>query len=67
VLLALLLVFGTLALVTGLLFLSALVEERILSPQAMILRVARTRAASPEHAETFVAAEFERLLRQGGA
>ena len=64
---ALLLVFGTLALLMGLLFLSALVEQRVLSPQALILRVARTRAASPDHAEVFVAREFERLLRENGA
>jgi hypothetical protein len=67
VLIALLLVLGTLALLMGLLFLSALVEQRVLSPQALILRVARTRAASPDHAEAFVAREFERLLREGSA
>jgi hypothetical protein len=55
---------ATLILLMGLLLLSALVEERILSPRALILRVARTRAASPDHAEQFVAREFERLLRQ---
>jgi hypothetical protein len=66
-LLVALLLVGTLALLMGLLFLSALVEQRVLSPQALILRVARTRAASPDHAETFVAQEFERLLRNGGA
>jgi hypothetical protein len=63
-LLALLFIPGTLALLMALLFLSALVEERVLSPRALILRVARTNAATPEHAETFVAREFERLLRQ---
>ena len=61
---ALLFIPGTLALIMGLLFLSALVEERVLSPRALILRVARANAATPEHAETFVAREFERLLRQ---
>jgi UPF0716 family protein affecting phage T7 exclusion len=54
---------GTITLLMGLLFISALVEERILSPQALILRVARNRGGSPEYAETFVAREFDRLLR----
>ena len=54
---------GTLSLLMGLLFLSALVEERILSPQALILRVARQRGGSPEYAEAFVAREFDRLLK----
>jgi UPF0716 family protein affecting phage T7 exclusion len=54
---------GTITLLMGLLFISALVEERILSPQALILRVARNRGGSPEYAEAFVAREFDRLLR----
>jgi hypothetical protein len=53
---------GTVVLLMGLLFLSALVESRVLSPQALILRVARTRS-SPEHTEALVAKETERLLR----
>ena len=63
-LLLLLLIPGTLVLLLGLLLLSALVEERVLSPQSMILQVARTRASSPEYAEAFVAREFDRMLRQ---
>ena len=63
-LLLLLLIPGSLVLLLGLLLLSALVEERVLSPQSMILHVARTRASSPEYAEAFVAREFDRLLRQ---
>ena len=56
---------GTFVLLLGLLLLSALVEEKVLSPQSMILRVAKARSSTPEHAEVFVAREFERLLRQG--
>jgi hypothetical protein len=63
-LLTLLLIPGTLVLLLGLLLLSALVEERVLSPQSLILRVARARSSSPEYAEAFVAREFDRLLRQ---
>ena len=61
---ALLLVPGSLGLLLGLLLLSALVEEKVLSPQSIILRVARTRASTPEYAEALVTREFERLLRQ---
>jgi hypothetical protein len=53
---------GTAVLLTGLLTLSALVEQRILCPRAMILRVATARTSSPEFTESFVAREFERLL-----
>jgi hypothetical protein len=60
----LLLVPGTLVLLLALLLLSAWVEERVLSPQSLILRVARTQASTPEYAEAFVAREFDRLLRQ---
>jgi hypothetical protein len=61
---ALLLVPGSLALLLGVLLLSALVEERVLSPKSIILRVARTRSSSPEYAEALVSREFDRLLRQ---
>jgi hypothetical protein len=61
---ALLFVPAALILIPGLLFLSALVEDRVLSPRALIFRVARNDSASPEHAEAFVAREFERLLQQ---
>lgn len=63
-LLVLLLIPGTFVLLLGLLLLSALVEERVLSPQSMILQVAKTKASSPEYAEAFVAREFDRMLRQ---
>ena len=63
-LLVLLLIPGTFVLLLGLLLLSALVEERVLSPKSMILQVAKTRATSPEYAEAFVAREFDRMLRQ---
>jgi UPF0716 family protein affecting phage T7 exclusion len=63
-LLVLLLIPGTFGLLLGLLLLSAWVEERVLSPQSMILQVTRTRASTPEYAEAFVAREFDRLLRQ---
>ena len=63
-LLVLFLIPGTLALLLGLLLLSAVVEERVLSPQSLILQVARTRSSSPEYAEAFVAREFDKILRQ---
>jgi hypothetical protein len=63
-LLLLLLIPGTFVLLLGLLLLSALVEEKVLSPQSMILQVAKARSSSPEYAEAFVAREFDRMLRQ---
>jgi hypothetical protein len=62
-LLVLLLIPGTFVLLMGLLLLSAWVEERALSPQSLILQVAKARSSSPEYAEAFVAREFDRLLR----
>ena len=47
----------------GLLMLSALAEQRILSPQSIILSTARARHSTPEVAEMLVAREFERLLK----
>jgi len=47
----------------ALLFVSAAVEERVLSPQSMIRSAALARHGPPEHAEAFVAREFERLLK----
>lgn len=47
----------------GLLMLSAMAEQRILSPQSMILSTARARRNTPELAEVVVAREFERLLK----
>lgn len=52
-----------LLLVGGLLFLSAEVERRVLSPRSMIISAVRARRGSPEIAEGLVAREFERLLR----
>ena len=63
-LLVLLAIPGTFVLLLGLLLLSALVEEKVLSPKSMILQVAKTRGATPEYAEAFVAREFDRMLRQ---
>jgi hypothetical protein len=62
-LLALLAVPGTAALLIGLLVVSALVEQRVLCPRALIVGVARAKSTSPEYTETLVAREFERLLR----
>ncbi len=53
---------GTIALLTAILFLSALAEQRFLSPRSMILGAVRARRNTPEHAEALVAREFERLL-----
>lgn len=55
---------GTLLLLSGMLYLSALAEERLLSPRSLILSTVRARGASPEYAEVFVARQFERLLRE---
>jgi len=63
VLLALVAVPATIALLIGLLVLSAVVEDRVLHPRALIVRAARVRSNSPEFTESFVAREFERLLR----
>ncbi len=63
----LLLVPGSLALLMGILMLSQAVEQRVLSPRAMIVSAARARRSPPEFAETFVAAQLERLLREAQA
>lgn len=47
----------------GILMLSAMAEQRILSPRSLILSTARSRHNSPELAEAMVAREFERLLK----
>lgn len=54
---------GTLVLLSALLFLSAQAEERFLSPRSLIVGATKARWNSPEYAETFVATQFERLLR----
>jgi hypothetical protein len=53
---------GTAGLLIALLVLSALVEQRVLCPRALILRVARARTGSPEFTEQFVAREIDRLV-----
>jgi hypothetical protein len=55
---------GTLLLLAGVLYLSAVVEDRFLSPRSLILSTVRARGSSPEFAEVFVARQFERLLRE---
>jgi hypothetical protein len=59
----LLFVPGTIALLATVLFLSALAEQRFLSPRSMILGAVRARRSTPEFAEAFVARQSERLLR----
>jgi hypothetical protein len=51
-----------LALAGGLLALSSVVEQRVLSPRSMIRTAIRSRHNAPEFAEAFVAREIERLL-----
>jgi hypothetical protein len=60
----LLMIPGTLALLSAVLFLSAFTEEHFLSPRSLILSTVRARRSSPEYAEAFVARQFERLLRE---
>ena len=60
----LVLIPATIALLTAILFLSALAEQRFLSPRSMIMGAVRARRNTPEHAEAVVAQEFERLLRR---
>ena len=55
---------GTVALLAAILFLSALAEQRFLSPRSVILGAVRARRSTPEHAEALVAREFDRLLRR---
>jgi hypothetical protein len=54
----------TVVLLAGLLFLSAFVERRFLSPRAVVLSSVRARRSSPEYTEALVAKEFEELLRR---
>jgi hypothetical protein len=54
----------TLVLLTAVLFLSAFVERRFLSPRAVVLSTVRARRSSPEYTEEMVARQFEELLRR---
>lgn len=54
----------TLLLLAGLLFLSAVVEQRFLSPRAVVLSTVRARRSTPEYAEAMVAQQFEELLKR---
>lgn len=60
---ALVLVLVSLGLISLLLFAMSWVEERVLSPQALIVHAARSRQGAPEHVEQFVASQSERLLQ----
>jgi len=55
-------IFGTLALLMGLLLLSAWAEERILSPEALVAAAVRSKSATPEQAEALTAQQLEQVL-----
>jgi hypothetical protein len=55
---------GTLLLLTAVLYLSAMAEERFLSPRSLILSTMRAKHTSPEYAEVFVARQLDRLLQE---
>ena len=63
--LGVLLIPVSLALVSVLLFVTAWLEENVLSPRSLILHTvrARSRRVQPEHVERLVTAQSERLLR----
>lgn len=58
---------GTSLLLGAILYLSAVAEERFLSPRSLILGVVRARRNTPEFAEAFVARQFERILKKQAA
>jgi hypothetical protein len=58
---------ATVLLLGGVLYLSAAVEERFLSPRAVVLSTVRARRSSPEYAEAMVAKQFEDLLQRHSA
>ncbi len=62
--LALLAVPGTIVLLAAILYMSAVAEQRFLSPRSLILGVVRARGSSPEFAEAFVVRQLERILRE---
>ncbi len=59
----LLMIPASLGLISLLLFGMSWFEQRVLSPQALIVHAARSRQAGPDHAELLVAAQSERLLQ----
>ncbi len=59
----LLLIPVSLGLLSLLLFGMSWLEQRVLSPEALIVHAARSRQAPPERAEVLVAAQSERLLQ----
>lgn len=62
--LSLLTIPGAVVVLMGILSLSQAVEQRVLSPRAMIVSAARARRTSPDYVEGFVAGQLERLLRE---
>lgn len=54
----------TLMLLAGMLFLSSVVEQRFLSPRAVVLSTVRARRSTPEYTEAMVAKQFEELLNR---
>jgi hypothetical protein len=59
---SLLFVPASLALIVVLLMAVSWIEQRVLSPRALIVHTARSRGADPEAAEAFVAGQAETLL-----
>lgn len=59
----LLLIVVSLGLLSLLLFGMSWFEQRVLSPESLIVHAARSRQAPPEHAERLVAVQSERLLQ----
>jgi hypothetical protein len=55
---------GTCVLLAAILHMSAVAEQRFLSPRSLIRGVVRARRNTPEFAEAFVARQFERILRE---